>query len=154
MGAYALGTADAAFGGAREQFEGIVTWLDGSEAAELTHGELESRLQVDGRELLRRLYQDHLVLRAAREVSLDEVTGADGVVRRSVEKGHARGLRTVFGEVTVTRKAYRKSEHRNLYPADASLNLPAEKHSHGLRQLAAIESTRGSFEETVKAIER
>jgi hypothetical protein len=34
------------------------------------------------------------------------------------------------------------------------LNLPVEKHSHGLRRLAAIESTRGSFEQAVAAMER
>jgi hypothetical protein len=34
------------------------------------------------------------------------------------------------------------------------LNLPTEKHSHGLRRLAAIESARGSFAQAVQAIER
>jgi hypothetical protein len=34
------------------------------------------------------------------------------------------------------------------------LNLPAELHSHGLRRLAAIESTRGSFDDAAAAIER
>ena len=34
------------------------------------------------------------------------------------------------------------------------LNFPAEKHSHGLRRLAAIESPRGSFDAAVEAIER
>ena len=34
------------------------------------------------------------------------------------------------------------------------LNLPTEKHSHGLRHLAAIEATRGSFDDAVAAISR
>src|SRR6266567_1501168 len=42
----------------------------------------------------------------------------------------------------------------NLYPADAMLNLPDELHSHGLRRLTAIESTRGSFDDARTAIER
>ena len=154
MGAYALESSAPAFAGAREQFEGIVTWLDGSEAAELTHGDLEARLQAEGRELLRQLMQDHLDLRAEREVRLEDVVGADGVHRAHVESGHTRALRTVFGQVTVTRKAYRKPDHGNLHPLDAALNLPAEKYSHGLRQLAAIESARGSFEAAAEAIER
>ena len=41
-----------------------------------------------------------------------------------VETGHTRALTTVFGEVTVTRLAYRRRGHANLYPADAALNLP------------------------------
>lgn len=154
MGAYALKSPAAAFTAARAQFEGVVSWLDGGEAAALTHAELESRLQIDGRELLRQLLQDHLELRAEREVRLEEVVGADHVRRGNVEEGHTRALRTVFGEVTVTRKAYRKPDHANLHPLDGALNLPAEKHSHGLRQLAAIESARGSFEAATDALER
>ena len=38
-------------------------------------------------------------------------------------------------------------------PADAALNLPAEKHSP-LRQLAAIEATRGRYDDAVQAISR
>jgi len=60
----------------------------------------------------------------------------------------------VFGEVGVSRIAYRARGQENLCPADALLNLPAEKHSHGLRRLAAIESARGSFDDAVAAIER
>src|SRR5665811_2231956 len=56
--------------------------------------------------------------------------------------------------VTVTRLAYREPDRPNLHPADAVLNLPTEKHSHGLRHLAAIESSRGSFDGAVQAIER
>jgi len=37
---------------------------------------------------------------------------------------------------------------------DAGLNLPVEKHSHGLRRVAAVESARGSFAEAVDAIGR
>ncbi|MCA1605915.1 MAG: ISKra4 family transposase, partial [Acidobacteria bacterium] len=42
----------------------------------------------------------------------------------------------------------------NLYPADATLNLPTGKHSHGLRHLGAIEAGRGSFEQAGAALER
>lgn len=34
------------------------------------------------------------------------------------------------------------------------MNLPAEKHSHGLRRLAAVETTRGSFDDAVDAVHR
>jgi hypothetical protein len=34
------------------------------------------------------------------------------------------------------------------------LNLPVERHSHGLRKLAAVEAARGSFQDAVEAIER
>jgi hypothetical protein len=50
--------------------------------------------------------------------------------------------------------AYRAPGAANLRPADAELNLPEEKHSHGMRKLAAIESARGSFESAAQAITR
>jgi hypothetical protein len=60
----------------------------------------------------------------------------------------------VFGDVQVRRIAYRSRGHDNLYPADAVLNLPTERHSHGLRRLAAIEAARDSFDATVEAVGR
>ncbi len=93
-------------------------------------------------------------LRAARERPRAEVLDADAMAHTRVESGHTRALTTVFGEVSVSRMAYRAPGRANLHPADAELNLPAEKHSHGLRQLAAIEAARGSFDDTVAAIDR
>lgn len=143
-----------AFDRSRECFERLVAGLAGSDADGLTHAELEDRLAARGRELLRLMLQDHVDLRAVREVRRDRVVGADEVVRSRVEVGHGRGLGTVFGPVTVTRMAYRAAGVANLYPADAALNLPAEKHSHGLRRLAAVESVRGSFDTALAAIDR
>ena len=124
------------------------------EAAGLRHAELEERLQARGRELLRRLHQDHLDLLAAREQRRDGVTGADGIARTRAERGHRRTLATVFGQVTMTRMAYRAPGAGNVHPLDAALNLPGEKQSHGLRKLAAIESARGSFEDAAAAMIR
>ncbi|MGQ0776545.1 MAG: hypothetical protein ACT4NY_19320 [Pseudonocardiales bacterium] len=101
MEAYALESSHGVFGESRNRFEGMVSWLDSQEAAELTHGELEAELQLRGRELLRQLTQDHLDRRARRERRLVEVVGADGVGRSSAETGRVRGLSTVFGPVTV-----------------------------------------------------
>jgi len=65
-----------------------------------------------------------------------------------------RALASVFGTVRVTRCAYRAKGAGSLHPVDAVLNLPAEKHSHGLRALAAVEATRGSYTEAAAAVQR
>lgn len=127
--------------------------MDGEETAALSHGELELLLEVEGRALIRQLLQDHLDLRTEREPRV-EVVDAEGVRHRSVERGHQRPLTTIFGEVDVSRVAYRRRGHPNVYPADDILNLPTEKHSHGLRKRAAIEASRGSYESASQAIER
>jgi hypothetical protein len=151
----------------------VVAWLDGPEAMGAGHGELEARLQVDAREQYRLLLQGHLDERAVRERRREEVSGSDGVRRRRVENGHRRGLASVFGPVTVTRKAYRATPTRsvertettsrtgsgpkavgNLYPADAVLNLPVGRHSAGLARLVAVEVARGSFQDAQAAVER
>jgi hypothetical protein len=145
---------DAAFTESRECFSGIIGWMASEEAAGLQHADLEEQLGERGRELLRQLFQDRLDLTALREERRHDVTGEDGVVRARAERGRTRPLTTVFGQVTVSRIAYRSPGRSNVCPVDAMLNLPQEKHSHGLRKLAAIESARGSMQDAGAAVTR
>ena len=145
---------EGAFTESRECFAELEEWLASEDAAGLQHGELEEQLDVRGRELLRRLFQDRLDLTAAREVRRHDVTGEDGIPRTRAEKGRARPLVTKFGQVTVSRIAYRVPGRPNVHPLDAVLNLPEEKHSHGLRKMTAIEAARGSMEDAQAAITR
>ena len=141
-----------AFAASREGFESLIDFLDGADAAGLSHGALEEHLDVHGRELLRCLLDDHLAVRAVREQRLEQVVGDEGKARTRVEPGHVRALETVFGTVSVERLAYRAPGVGNLHPADAALNLPVERHSHGLRRPCALESPRGSFDGAIDAI--
>ena len=137
---------DEAFEESRECFGELEDWMASEQAAGLQHGELEEQLDVRGRELLRRLLQDRLKLTAAQEDRRHDVTGEDGVARTRAEKGRTRPLVTKFGQVSVSRIAYRSPGRPNVHLLDAALNLPEEKHSHGLRKLAAVEAARGSIE--------
>ena len=169
-------------GPALDHLSGVVAWLDGTAAMAADHGALEARLQVDSRETYRLLLQGHFDERARREPRLPTVTGSDAVARTRVEDGHCRGLMSVFGLVSVTRKAYRATPGstppvsappreaaaagtapareatsktaRNLYPADAVANLPPGRPSAGLARLAGVEAARGSFADARDAIER
>lgn len=129
----------------REAFTRIEEWLAGQEAAGLEHGQLEELLAEHGRVLLRLLLQAHLDARAAREERRAEVRGPDGAARTRAEHGHRRLLSTVFGQVTVSRIAYRAPGAANVHPADAALNLPPGRHSHGLARMAALAAAAGSF---------
>ena len=153
MQGYAPGQ-DAAFTQSRECYQDLENWMASEDAAGLQHGELEEQLDARGRGLLRRLFQDRLDLTAAREERRLDVTGEDGVVRTRAEKGRTRPLVTKFGQVTVSRIAYRSPGRANVHLLDRELNLPEEKHSHGLRKLAAIEAARGSMEAATAAITR
>ena len=142
MPGYAL---EAAFARSQEAFAETEEWLDGPQAAGLEHWQLEEELSVRGRELQRRLLQDYLDLRAARERRRDQVAGADGIARTRAERGRSRLLSTVFGQVRVSRIAYRAPGAANVHLADAELGLPRGRHSHGLCRLAAAAAARGSF---------
>ena len=153
MAAYAI--VEEEFSAAREQFEKLATKLGGAEAMAMTHSELESLVEKDGREVLRHLLQDHLHLRGeadARE-RVPMVEGADGV-RRTQHRVHERPLMTVFGSVGVARTAYAAPGSASLHPLDGQLNLPEELYSHHLRKRLAEEVARGSYDEAIAALER
>src|SRR5260370_373232 len=154
MQEYAPVPGDDAFTQARECYEGLEDWLASQDAAGLQHAELEEQVGVGGREVLRLLFQGHLDLLAGREVRRHDGTGEDGVLRTRAEKGREWPLATKFGQVTVSRIAYRAPGAPNVHPLDAALNLAEEKHSHGLRKLAAVEAVRGSHEGAAAAVTR
>ena len=154
MQEYAPMPGEKAFTQARECCGELEGWLAGAGAAGLQHAELEEQLEVRGRELVRRLFQGYLDLLAAREIRRHDVTGEDGIARTRGEKGRSRPLVTKFGQVRLSRIAYRAPGAPNVHLLDAALNLPEEKHSHGLRRLAAIEAVRGSHEGAAAAITR
>jgi len=152
--------AEDAFARSRAAFAALTATLAGAEAGGWAHDQLEEHLEVEGREVLRLLLQDHLDLRALREQHavttgrIGPVIDADGIGHRKVEAGHVRHLTTVFGTVRVTRCAWRAEGASNLYPADAALNLPERLHSHTLRRRAATEAARGSFRAAEQALTR
>jgi hypothetical protein len=107
MSSYVAVGQTAVFAESRQRFDEAVAWLSGPQTDRLAHAELEQRLQVAGRELLRQLLQDHYDLRAVREVRLSAVVGEDAVERRHAERDHVRVLSTVFGPVGISRIGYR-----------------------------------------------
>ena len=93
---------------ARENFEsrllGGIEYLDSREASTMTHSELERELEKRGRELMRKLLQEHLDNRSPGQCD-QPVKGADGVERPRVRL-QERKLETVFGTVSVERAGY------------------------------------------------
>jgi hypothetical protein len=160
MEPYAAFPAIDPFATAARAFDCLKGALAGPETAALPHHELEDLIEVQGRELLRLLFQDHLDLRALREEARGEeaaaaqVRGPEGRVRAHREPGRSRELACLFGVVTVTRTAWRHRGLPQVCPADAELSLPARRHSHGLRRLAVLEAVRGSYDQAKAAIDR
>jgi hypothetical protein len=138
------------------QLVNVARWLDSDEVGSLTHAVIEERIMPLLRKAGLSALQDLADKQADQEQRLDDVRGDDGVRRGNVERGRKRVLWTVLGAVFISRLAYRTrvSGQANLYPQDARLNLPAEKHSHGLRRMCAVEAAGGSFESVLGALAR
>ncbi len=139
---------------AREQFEHLLGRLMDKESQGLRHGEVETLVQGEGSELLRRVIQGHFDQRSAEEPIRERMVGEDGTARTHRREGCARGLETCFGEVRVTRWGYGARGLDSVFPLDAELNLPADKYSHGLRAAVTEEFIRGSFDEALGALVR
>jgi hypothetical protein len=140
---------------ARERYVALEALLAGADSRSSTHDQVEDLIDRHGREVLRALLQGHLDLRAQAETRPDPPpVGVDGVPRTRTERGHTRRLVSQFGQVTVTRNAYRAPKTGNLHPADAALNLPVGLYSHTLARRLALEATRGSFDDAVDAVAR
>jgi len=154
MPGYADDAASDVFAEFRSAAAAMEGGVAGPVAARLDLAGLEKEVTVRGREVERLLLQAHLDLRAAREERLPRVTAADGGTRTRAEKGHSRQLATTVGPVTVTRIGYRAPGASIVYPADEQLSLPREKHSMGLRELAAAEAAGGSFDDAAAAVLR
>ena len=155
MRSYAINTpAIEHYADALAQFEHLLGRLIGEAAQRATHGELEAMVQAEGSELLRRLIQGHLDQRGREEPMRERVVGADGVARTHRREGCTRCLETRFGEVIVTRRGYGGRAVDSVFPLDVQLNLPADKYSHGLREVVVQEVVGGSFDEAVDHLGR
>jgi len=133
-----------------EQFLKLTQVLSSSNTMHMRHSSLENLITVEGRELMRRLFEEHLKLRGHDDIG-QSVKGSDGRVRthKRIQK---RKLISVFGEVEIERMGYGARGTTSIFPKDAFLNLPTESYSHGIRRLIAKEVSKNSFEEAIGAV--
>lgn len=146
-----IATTEVPFMRARAHASRFEGKLSTSEMIRAQHSEVEALCEAEGREWARLMLEEHLAMRAALEKRV-EVTGADGVTRRSARDSE-RHLETLLGTVAVPRKAYQAPGSEDLHPMDATLNLPRELFSHGIRKLVAKEVARASFNEVVEMVQ-
>lgn len=148
--ALAMSSFERSYGQGRQYFEMIVSFLESNEGAQMDLSELERELEKKGRELMRRLLQEHLDSRSPGRCDAP-VHGADGIDRPRVRL-QDRKVETVFGTVETNRAGYGQEGAESLHPMDAELNLPPERYSLELRHRVAEEAAKNSFDETVETI--
>ena len=136
----------------RAQFEQLVLLASSVETQGMSHSEWERLLAEKGQELLRQMYQERVDEQAQAEVS-EPVVDAQGT-ERTRRRQQRRELETIFGTVEVQRTGYGAEGEASLHPLDGQLNLPAERYSMEVRRRAALEASKGSYEEAAETLKR
>lgn len=142
----------AAFSACREQLESIIGALLSPERAGQEHGEVEVFIQEEGTELLRKLLQGYLDVRADTETQHEYVISPAGQTLNHVRTDTSRNMVSLFGDVRVSRLGYSQRHQGSIFPLDHALNLPKDLYSFGLRKRLTAEAIKGSFDESVYCI--
>jgi hypothetical protein len=151
--AYAIQSDLSYFCDAREQLDALIIELESEAFGHIEHGEIEQHINQQGHELMRRLLQGHFNLQASKESRVPVVNADTDAPLNQVRKNTRRTLMSQFGEVTVTRKSYGQRGEASHFPLDEQLNLPKDRYSDGLRQQAALEALKGSYDNAVESID-
>jgi hypothetical protein len=114
--------------------------------------EVESLINLDGRELLCSLLQANVDERGDGSVGVS-VIGSDGCLRNH-KRLCDRSLKTLFGTIKIKRMGYSSRNAPSLFPKDGQLNLPNESYSFSLQKWLVLEVIKGSFGDAVETIKR
>ncbi len=141
------------FSGAQEQLDLLIKQLQSDEQANREHGDIESFINNKGQEILRRLLQGWLDLKAANEEKKSCIKLASGDKLNHARVDTHRPLNSLFGQVTVTRTGYSQINIDSVFPVDAELNLSTNSYSDGIYFRVSNEAVRGSFDNVVESID-
>ncbi|EDN65333.1 hypothetical protein BGP_6409 [Beggiatoa sp. PS] len=114
----------------------MTEYLQSTKTSALTESRVRKLLSGEGRELMRRLLEEHLKMRGVGDL-WQSIIGSDGS-KRSYKQLRRRKLITIFGKITITRMGYSNPGESSLFPFDAILNLPVDIYSHGIRKAIAF----------------
>lgn len=140
------------FANAEKKFFQLTELLSNSHTKKMWLSEVESIVDDEGRELLRRLLQGHVDERGLCDMG-DFIKGSDGIVRTH-KRIRERQITTLFGTINLKRIGYSSRGRNSVFPKDSLLNLPKISPSFGVQKLVSQEVIRGSFEESIESIER
>lgn len=137
---------------AKEHLDSMIGQLQSLKAGDWRHDETETFIQTQGRELCRLLYQGALHVRSQGEERRPSVTGEDKVVRGHFRRGCQRKLKSLFGEVVVSRNGYCSRNVDSRYPLDAALNLPKRKYTYGLQECVSAAVSQSAFDNALERV--
>lgn len=139
---------------ASAEFFGLGDWLLSEEALRLPLDEVEKQQERRAREAQRLLLQAHIQARGDGDVGA-ELRVVQGACSRhfSHRRVQTRHVRTIFGEVTVSRLGYGTDHAASIHPLDEGLALAARSCSYEVQHRLVKAAVQGPFDEAVERVE-
>jgi hypothetical protein len=140
---------------ARTAFADLEQWLYSHTSAAHKLHVVEGEQARRGREVLRLMLQAHIDSRGDGDVGqglLVQGGGSSPPIAYRHKRLRARRLITLFGPVGIRRMEYSSPGHRNLYPLDAVLGLPARSYSYEIQRRLVKAAVKGPFEEAIEEV--
>jgi len=122
------------FSEANNQLSSMISHLGSESCKNKEHADIEKYIQLEGFELLRRLFQGYLLQLESQQTIKASVLNSQGKSLSNVKNKTSRQLATLFGEVTVSRVRYASPNEKSAFPLDKKLNLASRKFSDGIAQ--------------------
>jgi hypothetical protein len=138
------------FSAAFEDLEELAADLQCGARLKMNHSELEHFIDERQREISRKVLEDAIRIRGSGDVGLSLVGSDD--VERTHKRMRETGLRSIFGDIAISRVGYGLRGEESLFPLDGQLNLPEDSYSHGIRTMLGQEVAKNSFDEAIAAI--
>jgi len=139
---------------AQLKFNELEQWLSSNQSAQATLNQVEGSVEVNGRELLRLLLQEHINHRGNGDVGtavmVVDLEGKQVVF--SYKRLDTRTIVTLVGSVVIRRIGYRNPQHTAIHPMDELMQLPRRCYSYELQRRIVKMAVQGPFDEVTETV--
>lgn len=139
---------------ARLKFAELEQWLSSQQSAQSTLGAVEGTLEIDGRELLRLLLQEHVHRRSSADFG-DALAVRDArgtTIHYSCKRVDTRTIITMVGAIDIARTGYYSPKSEAIHPIDQQLQLPRRCYSYEVQRRTVKMAVQGPFDEAIEMI--
>jgi hypothetical protein len=136
------------------KFAQLEQWLSTQQSARSPLGSVEGTLEIDGRELLRLLLQEHISRRSSVDFgSALHVHGtASGTVCYAHKRVDTRVIITTVGAIRIARTGYYSPKCEAIHPIDQQLQLPRRSYSYEVQRRTVKMAVQGPFDEAIEMV--
>jgi hypothetical protein len=140
---------------ARLKFTELEQWLSSQQSAQSSLETVEGALEINGRELLRLLLQEHVNGRSLADFgNAIVVRNEQGkTIRHSCKRFDTRRVVTTVGPIDITRIGYYSNNSNALHPIDQQLQLPYRCYSYEVQRRTVKMAIQGPFDEAIEMVQ-